>query len=48
MVCMEDEVETLSAMASNKTSGWWELWGSMKHDELRDMGCLMPTKKKTY
>jgi hypothetical protein len=33
-------------MARDKTNGQWELWSSIKHDELKDMGHLVPMKKK--
>jgi len=44
MVCMGDEVEDRLMVAHDEMNGRWELQGSMKHDELRDMGRLMPIK----
>ncbi len=46
MVYMGDQVETRSVVAHDKTNGWWELWRSIKHDELKDMGHLVPMKKE--
>jgi hypothetical protein len=48
MICMGDGVENRFVVAHDKANGWWELCGSMKHDELRDMGCLVPMKKEAY
>jgi hypothetical protein len=48
MVYMGDKVEDKFVLAHDKANGWWELWGSMKHDELKEMGCLVPMKKKAY
>jgi hypothetical protein len=41
-------VEDRSVVAHGKANGWWELRGSIKHDELGDMECLMPMKKEAY
>jgi hypothetical protein len=43
---MGDDVETKSMVAHDKTNGQWEGQGLRRHDELRDMGCLVPMKKK--
>ncbi len=43
-----DGVENKYVVAHGKTNGQWELRGLMKQDELRDMGCLVPMKKKAY
>jgi hypothetical protein len=45
---MGDEVENRSVVAHDKANGWWELRSSMKHDELKDMGHLVPMKYKVY
>jgi hypothetical protein len=37
---------TKSMMTYNKTNGQWEGQNLMEHDELRDMGCLLPMRKK--
>jgi hypothetical protein len=31
-----------------KENGWWELWGLIKHDELKYMGCLVAMRKEVY
>jgi len=41
---MGDEVENKSVVAHGEVNGQWELRGSMRNDELRDMGCLVPMK----
>ncbi len=46
MVCMGDGVETRSVVAHDKTNGQWEVQGSIRHDELRDMGHLVPMRKE--
>jgi hypothetical protein len=48
MVCMGDEVENKSMVVHDETNEWWELQGSMKHDELGDMGHLVPMRKESY
>jgi len=35
-------------VAHDKANGYWELWGSTKHDKLRDMGRLVPMRKEIY
>jgi hypothetical protein len=45
---MGDEVENRYVVAHGKTNGQWELQGLMRHDELGDMGCLVPMKKEVY
>jgi len=45
VVCMGDEVETRFVVAHDQINGWWEGQGSMGHDELKDMGCLVPMRK---
>jgi len=37
-----------SMLAHDKINEQREGWGSMGHDELKDVGCLMPMKKETY
>jgi hypothetical protein len=37
-------VEDRSVVAHDEPNGQWELRGSMRHDELRDMGHLVPMK----
>jgi hypothetical protein len=46
MVCMGNGVETRSVVAHDKTNEQWEGRGSMGHDELGNMGRLVPMKKK--
>jgi len=41
---MGDEVEDRSVEAHDKANGRWELRGSMRSDELGDMGCLVPMR----
>ncbi len=44
----EGGVENRSVMVHNKKNGRWGLQGLMKHNELWDMGHLMPMKKEAY
>jgi hypothetical protein len=44
VICVGDEVEYKSMVVHDEANGWWELWSSMKRDELKDMGRLMPMK----
>jgi len=44
MVCMGDEVENRSVVAHDQATRQWELRSLMKHDELGDMGRLVPMK----
>ncbi len=46
--CMGFGVETKFVVAHNKINRQWEGQGSMEHDELKDMGCLVPMKKEAY
>jgi len=46
MVYIRDGVETRSMVAHDKTNGRWEGQGSMGHDELGDMGHLVPMRKE--
>jgi hypothetical protein len=39
-------VETRSLVTHDRTNGQWEGRGSTGHDELKDMGCLVPMKKE--
>jgi hypothetical protein len=48
VVCIGDGVDIRFVVAHDKVNGWWELRGSMKHDKLGDMGCLVPMKKEAY
>jgi hypothetical protein len=48
VVCIGDGMDTKFVVAHDKTNEWWELWGSMKHDELGDMGRLVPMRKEAY
>jgi len=41
---MGDEVEDRLVVVHDKGNGRWELQGSMKSDELGNMGCLVPMK----
>jgi hypothetical protein len=38
MVCVGDEVEDRLVVAHDKVNGWWELWSSMRRDELGGHG----------
>jgi hypothetical protein len=44
MVCMGDEVKDRSLVVHDEVNGRWELQSSMKHDELEDMGHLVPMR----
>jgi hypothetical protein len=48
MVCMGNGVENRSMVAHDKANGWCELLGSIRHDELGDMGHLVPMRKEAY
>ncbi len=41
-------MEDRSVVAHDKTNGQWELQGSMRSDELGDMGCLVPMRYEVY
>ncbi len=45
-VCMGDGVETKSMLAHDKANGQWEGRNLMGHDELRDMGRMVPMRKE--
>jgi hypothetical protein len=45
-VCMGDRVDNRCVVVHDKTNGWWERQGSMRYDELGDMGHLVPMKKE--
>jgi hypothetical protein len=47
MVCMGKGVETKSVVAHNKANGRWEGQNSMGHDELRNMGLLVPMRRRS-
>jgi len=44
VIYVGDEVEDRSMVVHDKANGWWELQGSMKRDELVDMGRLVPMR----
>jgi hypothetical protein len=46
VVWMRDGMEIWFVVAHDKTNGQWEGWGLMGRDELRDMGWLVPMRKK--
>ncbi len=48
VVCIGKGVENGVVVVYEITNGQCELQGSMKHDELRDMGRFVPMKKKVY
>ncbi len=48
VVCMGDGVGNRFLMVHDKTNGRWELRCLMIHDELRNMGHLMPMKNEAY
>ncbi len=48
MIYIGDGVENRFVVMHEKVNGWWELRGSMKHDELGDMGYLVPMRMKVY
>ncbi len=48
MVCMGDGVETGFVVAHDKANGQWERQGLIIHDELGDMGHLVPMRKEAY
>jgi len=41
VVYMKDGVKKRFVVAHDKTNGQWELWSLIRHDELKDMGCLV-------
>jgi hypothetical protein len=43
---MGDGVEIKSMVAHDKANGQWEERGLMGHDELKDMGHLVPMRKE--
>jgi hypothetical protein len=46
MVCTGDGVETKSMVAHDKTNGRWEGQNLMGHDELGNIGLLVPMRKE--
>ncbi len=46
MVCIGKGVENGAVMVCERTNGQCELRGSMRHDELGDMGRFVPIGKK--
>ncbi len=48
MVCIGKGVENEVVVVYEMTNGQCELRGSMKHDELQDMGRFVPMKKEVY
>ncbi len=44
VICMRNEVEDRSVVVHDEANGQWELWGSMKRDQLKDMERLVPIK----
>ncbi len=48
MVWMGNGVEDRYVVAHGKENGRWELQNLIKHDELRDMGHLVPMRKKAH
>jgi hypothetical protein len=45
VVCIGKGVENRVVMVCERENGQCELWGSMIHDELGDMGHFVPMKK---
>ncbi len=48
VVCIRKGVENEIVVVCERTNGQCELRGSMKHDELGDMGRYMPMRKEVY
>ncbi len=51
IVCMGDEVKNrfvVCCVVHENTNGQWELRGLIRHDELGDIGCLVPINKEVY
>jgi hypothetical protein len=46
VVYIRDGVEIRFVVAHDKVNEQWEGWGLMKHEEIGDMGCLLPMRKK--
>ncbi len=46
--CIGKGVENGYVVVCEKENGRCELQGSMKHNELRDMGCFVPMRKEVY
>ncbi len=40
--------ENKFVVVHDKAYGCWEPQGLMRHDELKDMRCLVPMRKKAY
>jgi hypothetical protein len=48
---MGDEVKNrfvVCCVVHENTNGQWELRGLIRHDELGDIGCLVPINKEVY
>jgi len=48
VVCIRKGVENEVVVVCERTNGQCELRGSMRHDELGDMGHYMPMRKEVY
>ncbi len=48
MVCIGDGVVNRSMVVHERANGRWELQSSITHDELGDMGHLVPMKKEVF
>jgi hypothetical protein len=48
MIYIGDRVKNKFVVVCEKANGRWELWNLIKHDELGNMGYLVPTMKKVY
>jgi hypothetical protein len=48
MVYMGDDVKDKLGVAHDEADGQWELRNSMRHDELGDMGHLVPMGLEVY
>jgi hypothetical protein len=46
VICMGDGVKNRLVATQIKAIGWWELWDSMRFNELRDMRRLMLMRKE--
>jgi hypothetical protein len=44
VVCVGDEVDDKFVVVHDKSNGQWELRSLNMHDELKDMGCLVPMR----
>jgi hypothetical protein len=47
VVCIGNGMKNGFVVTHEKVNGWYELWSSIRHDELGDIGHFVPIRKKT-